>query len=280
MTDEVSHNEISPEIVSEARAQGWVPKDEFRGPENAWVDADIFVEKGRQINPILRKNNETLLKKIHEKDAELAEIKQSVEEFKKFQQESFERKISEYKTQIDQLRAAKKDAITQGDGDRVVAIDDAIDELREQEREARQELKAKKEEPQRPVEQSSNEPAPELVSWMAKNQWFGNDVEATELTNALGLAVRRKYPTLTGQAFLDKLDEAIDERIPDVRGKSKRQAANQVESSGNGAPSNVRGKKQSYDNLPPDAKAACDRYVKQGLIKSKEEYVAMYDWSE
>ena len=38
--------------------------------------------------------------------------------------------------------------------------------------------------------------------------------------------------------------------------------------------------KRSYENLPTEAKAACDRFLKQGLIRNKEDYVREYDWSE
>lgn len=137
MSEDNSVVEVSQEVISEARSQGWVPKEEFRGPEDVWVDAEKFVLKGKQINPILRKNNEILLKKIGDKDKEIAEIKASVEEFKAFQKEAYQRKLGEYETQIAQLKVAKREAVTNGDGDRVVAIDDAIDELKEQKAQAK-----------------------------------------------------------------------------------------------------------------------------------------------
>ena len=33
-----------------------------------------------------------------------------------------------------------------------------------------------------------------------------------------------------------------------------------------------------FNDLPPEARAACDRWVKQGLIKSREDYVRSYAW--
>ena len=38
----------------------------------------------------------------------------------------------------------------------------------------------------------------------------------------------------------------------------------------------VKGKK-SYENLPSEAKAACDKFVKQGLM-TREEYVKEFEW--
>ena len=37
--------------------------------------------------------------------------------------------------------------------------------------------------------------------------------------------------------------------------------------------------KKSYDNLPQEAKTACDRFIKNGWIKSKQEYIDSYDWT-
>ena len=254
----------------EARIFGWVPKEEFRGSEEDWVDADTFVKRGKEINPILRKNNEVLMKKLEEKAKEIDEIKASVEEFKKFQKESFEKKKVELEAQIIELKAQKKEAIKVGDGDLAVELDDRIDELKEAQREAKEESKA-------PPPSTTVQTDPELSAWLDRNKWFGEDSEMTNVSNGLGAAVRQQFPHLTGRAFLDKLDEKIAEYFPEkILGKKPRTSA--VDSTGNVRAGGSSGKK-SYDNLPPDAKAACDRFIKAGWIKNKQEYVDSYDWS-
>lgn len=62
-------------LEKEARVFGWVPKEDFRGSEDDWVDADTFVKRGKEINPILRKNNELLMKRLDEKAREIDTIK-------------------------------------------------------------------------------------------------------------------------------------------------------------------------------------------------------------
>ena len=269
--------QIDPQIEKEARLFGWVPKEEFRGSESDWVDADVFVKRGKEINPILRKNNELLMKKLDEKAKEIDSIKADVETFKKFQKESFERKAAEYEVQIAQLKTKKRDAIAAGDGDLVVDLDDQIDSLKEAQREAKEESKKKPEEPKQTEAQVSVPEDPELQSWLGRNTWFGEDTEMTDMANGLGTAVRRQFPHLTGRAFLDKLDEKIVEYFPEkILGKKPRTSA--VDSTGNTRAGGNPGKK-SYENLPPDAKAACDKFIKQGWIKTKQEYVDNYDWS-
>ena len=266
---------VNEQTQKEARLFGWVPKEEFRGSEDDWVDAEVFVKRGKEINPILRKNNELLMKKLDEKAKEIDSIKASVEEFKKFQKESFERKTAEYEVQIAQLKSQKREAIAEGNGDLVVDIDDQIDSLKEAQREAKEAAKAKPE-PEQPAQVSIPDD-PELQGWLNKNTWFGNDIEMTELANTLGSSVRKQFPHLTSRAFLEKLDDKIREYMPNkfLGNKAKGSA---VDSSGSVRGSGSSGKK-SYDNLPDDAKQACDRFIKNGWIKSKQEYIDSYDWN-
>jgi hypothetical protein len=277
---EVSNEQQEQEqhqVEKEARIFGWVPKEEFRGSDSDWVDAEVFVKRGKEINPILRKNNELLMKKLDEKAKEIDSIKASVEEFKAFQQESFERKAAEYEVQIAQLKSQKREAIAAGDGDLVVDIDDQIDSLKDAQKEAKAEAKKKAEEPAKTEAQVSIPNDPDLQSWLGRNQWFGDDVEMTDVANGLGASVRRQFPHLSGRAFLDKLDEKIVEYFPHkTLGKKAKGSA--VDSTGNVRGGTTSGKK-SYDNLPDDARQACDRFIKQGWIKSKQEYVDSYDWS-
>jgi hypothetical protein len=259
-------------VEKEARLFGWVPKEEFRGSENDWVDADTFVKRGKEINPILRKNNETLMKKLDEKVKEIDEIKASVEEFKKFQKEAYERKQIELQAQIIELKAQKKTAIAEGNGDLVVDIDDQLDKIKE----AQAEAKAESKEPP-PQVSAPQEIDPEIGSWLERNTWFNQDPEMTEISNALGASLRRQFPSLSGRAFLDKLDERIANYFPEKTSLGKKARGSAVDSTGNVRAGGSGGKK-SYDALPPEAKAACDKFIKQGLFKTKQEYVDNYDW--
>lgn len=268
---------IDPKTEYEARMFGWVPREEFRGSDDDWVDAETFVKRGKEINPILRKNNEILMHKLEEKSREIEGIKASVEEFKKFQKEAFERKQQEYEVQIAELKTRKKEAIAEGNGDLVVDIDDQIDAIKEEQKAAKQETKENIQEFQQQAKEQQQQftADPELMSWLNRNQWFGSDVEMTDVANGLGAAVRKQFPHLSGREFLDKLDEKVAEYFPHKFTKSRGSA---VDSTGNVRGGSGGGKK-SYDNLPKDAQEACDRFIKNGWIKNRQEYLDNYDWS-
>jgi MoaA/NifB/PqqE/SkfB family radical SAM enzyme len=100
--------------------------------------------------------------------------------------------------------------------------------------------------------------------------------KAEAVANGLGVSLRQENPNLNGQAFLDKLDAELQEMMPEKFGKKR--APNPMEGSPNGtARPTVSSGKKSYNNLPAEARAACDKFVKQGLM-TKEAYVAEYDW--
>jgi hypothetical protein len=274
-TPQVSQDvpDSSNQVVDEARAQGWVDVDEFRGNKDDWVDAETFVRRGREIMPILRKNNEKLLKELNDAKRAAEEAREAAKEFREYQRELSDRKVKELQSQIEQLKQAKREAISSGDGDRVIAIDDAIDDIKMEQQQAQQDAKKKVE------SDRTNEPAldPNLNAWLGRNEWFGKDVKMTSVANGVGEALRRERPDLVGTAFLEELDKELGDLFPEKLGKTKRQSPfdGGVSSTTGGRP--VGKGKRSYEALPSDAKQACDRFVKQGLM-TREQYVSDYSW--
>jgi hypothetical protein len=272
--ENVTSNEIAPEIRQEAESQGWVPKERFRGNESDWVDADTFVKRGREILPILRKNNENLIKDLNATKEQLKEFRQAAEEFKQFQREAYERKASEYEKRIQEIKESRAQAISDGDGQRVNALDDALDLAKEEFKEAKQAVKDA--DTVKVPEPTQAEVDPGLQAWLDRNTWFGEDRRMTAVVNGIGESLRLEFPLLKGQPFLDKLDEVLAEEFPTKFGK-KQSPSSRVES-GSGRQSRGGSNAQSYDNLPSEAKAACDRFVKQKLM-TREQYVADFDWN-
>ena len=266
-------NQVSEETISEARSQGWVPLEEFRDSEDRWVDAETFVKRGREINPILRKHNAELKKEVEKAKAAAAEAIESAKEFKEFQKTQFEKQKADLQKQIAELKAQKKQAVTDGDGERVVDIDDAIDALKEEQSTLAPPKEIKSTEQPTQID-------PLLQSWLDKNEWFGQDQVLTRRTNGIGAALRAEFPDLKGQAFLDLLDKEIQETFAD-KFKKREKPVSSVEGGSTTSRPSKSGKK-TYADLPSDAKAACDKFIKQGLYKadsiekSRAAYVADY----
>jgi len=242
----------------EARLMGWVPKEEFRGPEDHWIDSESFLDRGRQILPIVKKNNQELTKKLLALEAKDRERDATVTEWKEFMKESQAREREQFNAQIAALRAQKKQAISDGDGEAVVDIDDAIDAIKEKQREG-------KEVPQ--VTQA-NSPDPAFVAFTAENPWYGIDEDKTAYANGIGPAVRAAHPHLVGKDFLDMVAARVDAKFP-----TKQTRVSSVE--GGGSPTPKKGK-HTYNSLPEEAKKAHDKFVTKQKLMTSEEYLASY----
>lgn len=247
---EIQAPEVDEETLVEAKRQGWVPEEEFNGPEGKWVDAETFVKKGKEINALLRKDNEFLKR-------EVSEMKSTMAEFKKFHAETEKRA---YERAMADLREQKKEAISAGDGEKVLEIDDAIDELKT----ARKEEKA--------AAPAPNAIDPAFVAWQEENRWFGKDTELTAEANLIGEVVKRQNPTLIGTEFLDEVTKRVKRMYPEKFTNANRSRPNPVEGS-TAKPAPSRGK--GFNDLPPEAKAACLKFEKQNLV-TREQYLKEY----
>jgi len=252
----------------EARLLGWVPKEEFRGDEGKWRSADEFLERGKEINAFLRRDMEKLHGELSRRDSELAEIKTSVKEFAEFHKQTEERA---YKRALAELRKERAEAIREGDDDRAADLDDAIDDLRQKKEEIQPSAQTPKPQAQNPALD------PIFVQWTSEESWYGKDKVATQAANALAEDLHERLPALSGRAFLDEVARLVRDELPNRFSSPRTRAPAVATESGNQRPNaGGRSRKQGYDDLPPEAKQACDRFVKQGLIKSADDYVKEY----
>lgn len=267
MSEEVEVQQVSEVVVpdasaDEARKFGWVPKEEFKGNPDEWRDADAFLKKGREINGFLRKDLDKLRGKNSELESQLAEMKSVMQEFRKFHQETEERA---YKKALDELKAEKKAALTEGDGDRAVEIDERIESLKEE--------RTKKVTTESEVKpQQEFKPDPTFLSWAEDNRWYNTDRELTEFADDYAEIVRKRNPGLVGKEFLDTVKERVKRGFPEKFENGNRTRPSPVDGSSTVRPN---GKGKTYADLPSEAKAACDKFVKQKLL-SQAEYVKQY----
>jgi hypothetical protein len=271
----VEQKEVDPAIRKRAEAQGWSDKDQWKGDPNLWVDADTFVKRGDEWLKNLKKDNDFMSKELKATQAQLQELRATTEEFKKFQVEAHQRKVAELETQLTSLKEERAQAISDGDGKKVNALDDVMDKTKDNIREVKQAAKeAAKPAPKAPEPTAID---PSLQAWLGENEWFGKDRRMTSIANGIGESLRLEFPDLKGQEFLDKLNTVLAEEFPARFGKTS-SPRSPVESGSGSRGGGSKGAAKSYENLPAEAKAACDRYVKQKLL-TREQYVDSFDWS-
>lgn len=262
------------EIESKARQMGWVPKENFRGPDEQWVDAGEFVRRGEEILPIVRANNRKLQDQLSRQEQQIADLTKAVSEgkesltaFHDYHQESLARALADQREKLmDQLEQARES----GDVRAEVKAQDQLAEVREQERV----LKAKPKEETKPSASTDrNQEDPEFAQWRKDNDWYGADKKKTAFADGMAMQLRRdpENALITGRAFYDLVAKTVEDEY--AGGSTQRVNPDKV--SGSRTTSSNRGK--SYADMPAEAKAACDKFAKQ-LVGSNRAYKDMDSW--
>lgn len=272
------------EIETKARAMGWMPKEAWKGPETSWVDAEKYLERGEQIMPVLRANNQKLSDKLNATETEVQTLRQAltaaneaIEGLKDFRSTLTKERATEQKVS---LTKALKEARTSGDAEAEVELEEKLDEVKSALKEAEKPAATK----------PATTPAPVInpvaQAWVDQNPWFQKDQRKTGY--ALGLANEWKAEGKTAgtKEFFEFVDEQMAENFPSEN-TSRRERPSKTSRTNNGS-SESSGDGRTFADLPADAKAACDRVAQKVVgpnrafktaAEWRENYVKNYDWS-
>jgi hypothetical protein len=254
---------VDQAIEEEARRQGWTSKEKFHGDEDDWMDAGSFVKKSREINAILKQNNNRLQRELDNMKSKLNEQELTT---KGFAEEFAKMKDNAYKRAIAELKSEKREATKEDNLELVDDLDERIDSLKAEQ--AKVVAKPQANTAQQPDLREFNE-------WHAENKWYDAkaETEMFDMAEAVAGRLSRENSNLTGRAFMDKVTEIVKGKFPEKFENPKRKSAPHE---GGGARGESKGGR-NYAALPADAKKACDRYVAEGLM-TKEAYIEAYEW--
>lgn len=249
-TEEHIETDQGRDYEGEARRMGWVPKDEFRGDDNRWVDAETFVERGENELPILRERLRAQDRKM--KDMQ-STMKQFAEHHKNTEQKAYERALAN-------IQKKQMEAVKDGDVEEYSRLDQERSNLQSN--------------PPKNIDvPEDNGPPMEVQEWQAKNTWFDKDPELQAYAVHMHGYLQQTRPNMSLEQNLSEVTKEVKKRFPDKFVNPRRSQASAVEGDSQ-APGGNSGKK-SYRDLPAEAKAACDNFVKQGLL-TREAYIKDY----
>lgn len=254
----------------EASATGWRPKAEFRGDPTKWVDAKEFIRRGKDHLPI---KVARLEKQLETAGRTVEELREANKKFGEFTEQARERERKEFQRQLDEARADKRRAAEAGDTKAMLAADDRIDVARERlaETPAADPTAGK---PQKPAE------PPEVTDFYERNPQVENDKALHIFANSHVRSLMAEDPALRLPEALRLTEEAMRRAHPAKFGNPRRDAPGAVEGGGAPAGSGQRTGKRTYNDLPADAKRACDNLVKNMPGYKRENYLADYPWPQ
>ncbi len=243
---------------AEAKEQGW-KSDPDSLPEGKWTDAKTFVEKGESIAglAIAKADREKVLF-----ESRIAKLESANKEFGEYKDAQLQRSEDRNKDLLNELSLRRSQAVTDNDGETFYKVDREIEQVRESMAPP-------------PSSNGGPQPNPLFDAWQINNDWYNTDPTLRAIADGIeGEIAQRGY---TGQAYYDEVTRRVKEMSPDSFVDKKRSAPTGVEQGGELETKPVSDA-HVYDNLPPEAKAACDRFVAAGTCKSKDSYCESYEW--
>lgn len=255
-----------------ARALGWAPKEEFRGPAEKWVDAETFVKRGEEHLPILRENLKRVTDKLTELERRDRERDEAFKRVEKTSQVALERQREQL---IASYEAAKRNAVSNMDTN-------TYDQLARDQHEAiqrfDQHVQQQVAQPQQP-----NQPPPEVNAWRQANPWFDNDPTLNYVAQGIHIELNRQKPGMPLAENLREVEAEVRRRFPEkfgIRPQPQRQQINQsAVEGGERIPVNGQPRRKGAGDLPAEARKAAESFIRQGLFKDMNDYANTY-WSQ
>jgi len=245
--EDVVPDNSSEDEVKFATLQGWTDQDNFKGDPERWKTAKQFIEDGNKHATILKERNQKLADQVSDLQSTMTQL---VDDQSKQKDKAVKKAISELKVQ-------KAEAINESDGEKVNQIDEEIDRLKEETK------------PQ-------VQPNAEFDTWLAKNTWYNTDQELRGEANMYAKAYIDAGSFKTMPEVYKAVERKIKREFPERFENPNKKEPSTVTEGTHTKTSSKAGK--SYSDLPQDAKAACDRFVKTIPNFTVDKYLATYEW--
>lgn len=266
--DRSGEGNTATDAETKARRLGWVPKDEFKGDPDKHRSAEEFLERGETILPILQRDNKRLHEGFGKLEKELKETRESAAGVEELVRKQAER---EYKKELRDLERRLDAAIETADVTQARQIRAEITELQGGE-------PAPKREPKPVGEVDQPKVDPEIQSWITDNPWFDKSAALRSYAVEEYGELEQRYPGKSRTELLAEVKQRTVERFPEKFGINPKRDGAAAVASPSGVATTRKTTGRTYDDLPVDAKRACDKYVRTIPGYTREKYCQAYDW--
>ena len=253
MSEENKTPEINP-AEEKAMGNGWVPQDQWEGAAEDWVTAKQFNEKGDLIGQVME-----LKAKDRANASQLKALENAVQDLSNFRADA--EKVA-YDKAIKALKTEKLDAIENGEGARVLEIDDKIDELKDTFKETKE---------TKPTD-SAPQVDPAIQGWLddPANSWYHDNLVMQGAADKLAMEYGQQG--LAPADMIKKVEATIKEEFKHkFKTSAKYPATN--DSNKNGAENKGTKTKFTKADLTPDQQKTAELFVQKGVFESVGEYI-------
>lgn len=247
------------ELEKEAReVYGWMPKEEFKGRAEDWVDAPEYLEKARGVLPIVQANNRRLTREMaairdqnQRTEAALRAATAAINALEESHAETTEAQREETRAG---LKAELAAASREGDHEKVADLTDQLTRLNT----AEKRKPADDDDADLGTRRGPAIPAAmkaEIEGWYADNPDYKTGRKAA-LSYAVSQEFRANGDLRQGAEFLDAVADEVEKSLGSKARAGHSRVASDTGGRGRSSPANGG---KSYADLPAEAKQACDR---------------------
>lgn len=236
-------NEYTDDEI-QALDNGWKPKDQWQGDPKKWVPADEYNRRGE------------LFSKIDTMGRELRENKKAL---RMLQEHHGKVKEAEYNRALESLKAAKKQALIDGNADAVLEADEQL-----------LDIKAARIADENTRKTVSKEPHPNFVAWVEKNNWYAQDEEMRMAADDIGIAHAKTHPEKSPEDVLKYVEFRIKKSYPEKFTNQNRNRPSTV--AGREVQSGNKTIKDTFE-LTDEERKVMNTFVADGIM-TKEQYIA------
>jgi hypothetical protein len=256
--------EMSEEQLDKtARAEGWVPEDEYVGetPRGGFRTSYEFLKRSDDILPVVRSQNKKLKKDLEEMKSEMKQLSADSVAANEILQRQIASEQRDKERLMAEAEAKRADAITEGDGERAVQAERELHELRQRktgyDQQAQQDM---------------------ANAWRADNTWFDSNSAMRQWAKGYSDEIRQQG-VQPGAPTLARVAEKARTLFPDYFSSKEGVVEGPGDLMPTGRRSDIIGKK-AFDDLPDEAQQAYHRQKKLIPSFSQKQYLSQYDWEE
>lgn len=284
------------DVERKARQLGWRPEKEWRGKSGGWVDAATFLERSYRNRKMNKENLDRLDEELQALKSSNEELRRQNEEFARRQEDSGKvlRAINERFVRADQaayararadLEREREERIEEGDVKGVREVEAKLGKLVPPPSADDGDAEGEEEDtPTKPPAKGKLTPDDQAVvdAWRKKNSWFERDPFLNNQAQGIHVQLRKEQPELSLAENLDEVADLIREKYPERFENDARRAPDMPrgrERRGAGHEERVK-KGRSYEDLPREAREACDRFCREIPGYTRKDYLATYEWED
>lgn len=240
------------EIEEKARRMGWKPQDEYKGDPNRWTDAESFVKVGEERIPVMKEN----YRKLEDNYKSLEQKVKAQEDYQKHMAKV------QYDRAMKDLKAEQMVAVEEADTEK-------YQKLEQQREQIQSDYSPKQAEPPRPPD--------EVANWMARNTWYQNPTLAAKAAEIENKILQEEAFKISDDPFYQPINtaERLEEVSKRIRTEFRKEPQRKLPAVEGAKAESSRKAAKTYNDLPAEAKDACNAYVSKGIL-SRDEYVKDY----